>query len=492
MEEVRVEPVRLDRLEQVIGPQRSAVLAEAARFARAAFADRVIWHVNATARGGGVAEMLAWLLAYGSGAGVANRWLVLDGDPAFFTLTKRLHNMLHGVAGDGGPLGAAEHEHYQAVLRENLDELAPLVRPGDLVLLHDPQTAGMAADLVRLGAHVVWRCHVGRDDTDEYTEQAWAFLREYVDPAAAFVFSRRSYAPGWIDPSRLFVIPPSIDPFSAKNVELTRHEVTELLAAAGLVTGAEITEPVSFPRRDGTTGTIRRRHDTVTLDGPGPPHDVPLVVQVSRWDRLKDMPGVMVGFVRAVTGLSEDDKDTALATAHLLLVGPETSGVSDDPEGAEVLTQCREQRARLPEPVRERIHLASLPLDDVDENAVLVNAIQRRADVVVQKSLQEGFGLTVAEAMWKRRALLASRVGGIPDQIEDGRDGLLLDDPADLDEFAAKLRLLLRDDLLRARLGDGAYDRVHSDYLGDRHLRQYASLFEHLIGAEEGDAAAGE
>jgi trehalose synthase len=194
---------------------------------------------------------------------------------------------------------------------------------------------------------------------------------------------------------------------------------------------------------------------------------------VSRWDRLKDMGGVMAGFVRAV------DEDGS-AEAHLVLAGPEVTGVSDDPEGAEVLAECREQWRHLPQQLRRRVHLASLPMDDSDENAIVVNALQRHAAVVVQKSLVEGFGLTVTEPMWKGRAVVASRVGGIQDQITHEKDGLLLDDPSDVDAFATLLRRVLADEGLAARLGAAAHARVLGDFLGDRHLDQYVDLFAGL------------
>ena len=234
--------------------------------------------------------------------------------------------------------------------------------------------------------------------------------------------------------------------------------------------------PVDFVRRDGGAGTVRphRSSGGLLLGGDPPPVDVPLVVQVSRWDRLKDMAGVMEGFVRAVA-------DNDLAGAHLVLAGPEVSGVSDDPEGAEVLAECRDQWQRLPPTVRGRVHLASIPMDDADENAIIVNALQRHAAVVVQKSLVEGFGLTVTEAMWKARPVVASRLGGIQDQITDGRDGLLVDDPYDLDELAGVLRRSLEDPVLAARLGAAAHARVLSEYVGDRHLEQYVELFSRLV-----------
>jgi trehalose synthase len=395
----------------------------------------------------------------------------LDGDAEFFTITKRLHNLLHGDPGDGGRLGAAEHGHYQRVLEDNLSGMSSRIARSDIVLLHDPQTAGIVDGLRENGNRVVWRCHVGRDTSNDQTDLAWAFLRRYIEDADAYVFSRRVYAPVWMDAARLAVIPPSIDPFSAKNRELDSHTVRAVLATAGLVGGGDFPDrPIHFERRDGSVGTIR--HHTRLVDGPPPPLDARLIIQVSRWDRLKDMGGVMSGFAR----LDTDDR----ADSHLMLVGPDVTGVTDDPEGAEVLADCRRQWRALPDGVRERVHLASIPMDDVDENAIIVNALQRHAYAVVQKSIVEGFGLTVTEAMWKSRPVIASRVGGIQDQITDGHNGLLLPDPYDLDALAAAIRRLLQEPRLADNLGAAAHDRVQVQFLGDRHLAQYVNLFGRL------------
>jgi trehalose synthase len=158
--------------------------------------------------------------------------------------------------------------------------------------------------------------------------------------------------------------------------------------------------------------------------------------------------------------------------------------VSDDPEGADVLSSCQAAWQQLPDAVRARCHLASIPMDDVDENAIIVNALQRHASVIVQKSLVEGFGLTVTEAMWKSRPVLASAVGGIQDQISDGVDGVLLPDPRDLHEFARRLQTLIDDQSLALRLGRAAHARVQDGYLADRHLGQYVDLFEALINGD--------
>ncbi len=396
-----------------------------------------MWNVNATAHGGGVAEMLQALLAYARGAGVDAQWLVLDADAAFFAITKRVHNALHGVLDAGSDLGASEHEHYARVLEKNQASLRKLVRPGDIVLLH----------------------------------RGWEFLRGYLGNADAFVFSRKRYVPDWLPPERVRVIPPSIDPFSSKNRDLDEAQVGRLLRRVGLIAGAD-SEEVEFTRRDGTPGVVHRRENLLSGSEP-PPADAPLVVQVSRWDRLKDMGGVLAAFGAYVAEARQD--------AHLMLVGPEVSGVSDDPEGAEVLAACRAEWERLPGPIRARCHLASIPMDDVDENAIIVNAVQRHAMVVVQKSLVEGFGLTVTEALWKGRPVLASAVGGIQDQIVDGKDGLLVPDPHDLPGFAQRLLLLLDDPLLAAALGQQGRARVRDDFIGDRHLIQYVDLFDELI-----------
>jgi trehalose synthase len=475
MEEVHVEPVSLDRLAAILSQDRAGRLRASAVRARATFGDRVVWHVNSTARGGGVAEMLQTLLAYGKGAGIDNRWLVLDADPGFFGTTKRLHNLLHGSPGDGGPLGEAEHEDYRAVLSGNLEQLERRVAPGDLVLIHDPQTAGLAEGLRLLGARVVWRCHVGCDVPNAHSRDGWEFLRPYLDHAERLVFSRRVYAPEWADASRLVVIPPSIDPFSAKNMPLDADQVAAVLTTVGLMADGDPDGPVGFTRRDGTRGAVRahRRTGGVLLETQPPSLRVPLVLQVSRWDRLKDMAGVMTAFA--------DHVDVLPADVHLVLAGPATDGVADDPEAAEVLAECRELWRTLPSPARDRSHLVSVPMDDLDDNARIVNALQRWSTVVVQKSLAEGFGLTVTEPMWKGRPVVASAVGGIRDQIEDGVSGVLLDDPRDGAALAAALSSLLEDADRRREMGLAAHLRVRDRYLADRHLIQYVELFTQLV-----------
>jgi trehalose synthase len=340
------------------------------------------------------------------------------------------------------------------------------------VLLHDPQAAGMAEGLRAAGAHVVWRCHIGRDTPTELTEVGWNFLEPYVSQADATIFSREAYGPRWLDRRRSRIIPPSLDPFSTKNVKLPLADVDATLRYAGLVARPGEQGSLAFGRRDGSSGTVRA-HGNLVVAGDTVPGDVRVVVQISRWDRLKDMAGVLTAFATSLSRLPSD--------IHLMLVGPDVLGVSDDPEGAEVLFECVDLWKTLPIQARQRVHLISLPMDDVDENAHLVNALQRHASVVVQKSLVEGFGLTVTEPMWKNRPVVASAVGGIQDQIVDGESGLMLADPADLAGFTDLIATVLDDDNLAQRLGDAAGKRVRDQYLGDRHLIQYTELFNELL-----------
>jgi len=470
LQEVDVQALDAARLEPLIGPDRTARYEAVAEATESLMRGRSVLNVNSTATGGGVAEMLQTLLAYGRGAGLDIRWLVIRGDPEFFEITKRIHNGLYGSPGDGGDLGEAERRHYERTLRTNADELRALVRPSDVVLIHDPQPAGLAAAIATAGAKVVWRCHVGADEPNEWTERSWSFLRPYLDGVDAFVFSRRAFAPSWADDSRLHVIPPSIDPFSAKNEPISQRNVRLILGYTGLIGGDGATPSVPFARRDGSPGRINRRVD-IMQTGPPPPVDAPTVVQVSRWDHQKDMQGVMDGFAEHV--------DPSLE-AHLLLAGPAVTGVADDPEAAEVLEECTERWRALPHAARSRIHLACTPMADPDEAAAIVNALQRNAAVVVQKSIAEGFGLTVAEAMWKARPIVASAVGGIGDQIMSGAHGLLVSDPRDLASFGTAVETLLRDRTEAARLGANARARANAEFLGDRHLEQYGRLLAQL------------
>lgn len=473
--EVHVPARSLRRFESLVGVALVNEALGAAEALGRRLGGRVIWNVNSTAVGGGVAEMLQSLLSYVRGADINARWLVIRGDEPFFRVTKRLHHALHGARGDGSPLGEDEHRIYEEALRPNLIELRALVTPGDVVILHDPQTAGMVKGLVEAGACVIWRCHIGWELTNDETDLGWRFLAAYLGAAHAFVFSRRAYVPPPCDDGRAVIIQPSIDAFSAKNQALDEETVRAILVHTGIVEGPMpgpmpgILRP-DFARSDGAPGRVARSADVIRL-GRASAWESPLVVQVSRWDPLKDMEGVMRGF-------AEGFGHTLPLAAELVLAGPNVHGVADDVEGPEVFGRVLDAWRRLPHAIRQRVHLINLPTVDVEENAAIVNALQRHAAVIVQKSLREGFGLTVTEAMWKERPVIASDVGGIRDQIEDGKSGLLLRDPTDLAALASLLGRILGDPAEQRRLGQAARERVMERFLGIRHLLDYKMLIE--------------
>ena len=403
----------------------------------AAMRGHVIWNVNSTARGGGVAEMLSALVPYSHSAGVDERWAVIDGSPRFFQVTKKLHTLLHGVRNDGDTLTDGDRREYESAMDANAAGLNDLVRPGDVVILQDPQSAGLVPRLKGRGVRVVWRSHIGVDSPNDVVREASAFLLPYVSAADAVVFSRRAYAWDGLDGVRVEIIPPCIDPFTAKNRDLVETDVHTII------------EQASLPNRD---------------------H---MVLQVSRWDRLKDPIGVMEAFARHVA---------PRADSWLMLAGPEVTSVTDDPEQPEVLNEVTSRLRNMPAEVQDSIVVAQLPMSDLERNALLVNALQRRAEVVVQKSIAEGFGLTVAEAMWKRRPVVASRVGGMADQIEHRRSGLLVEDPHDLRSVGDAVVELLDNPGIAAGMGDAAHRRVGRLFITPAHLIAQGRLILDVLG----------
>ncbi len=472
--EVQVPPLSLERMRELIAPEDWVRFETGIGLGRSLLAERQLWNVNSTAAGGGVAEMLWSWVGLARGLDIAMRWLTISGTDRFFTLTKRLHNMLHGEEGDGGGLGPAERAVYAEVTRANAGAVLEAMEERDVVFLHDPQTAGLIPAIADTGRTVVWRCHIGADEADERSREAWEFLSPYIARADACVFSRDAYIPDVCRESGVptAIVPPSIDGLSPKNQEMARVQVESILRHTGLLAedshdGAEAV----FTRRAGGGARVERRCEVIT-NGFLPTADTPLVVQVSRWDRLKDPIGVMRGFAEAVPGN---------AAPHLILAGPSLGSVTDDPDGVAVLAEVEAIWRGLDPAIRNRVHLACLPMEDLEENAAIVNALQRQASIVVQKSLKEGFGLTVTEAMWKARPVVASATGGIRDQIVDEVTGLLLADPRDLDAFGAAVGSLI-DEPERGRLiGAAAQESVRESFLENRHTLQYVELLGRLL-----------
>jgi trehalose synthase len=476
---VSVGALNFERFESALRPEDYERFLAVVRRGRELFDGRVVWNVNSTAQGGGVAEMLVSLLAYARGAGIDARWVVIAGNEDFFVLTKRIHNFLHGSSGDGGDLDEGARRVFDEVTERNAAEFRELIKPEDVVIIHDPQPAGLISVVREIGCPTVWRCHVGLDRPHPLARRAWEFLLPYVRGADAYVFSRAAFA--WEGLEKVVtVIPPSIDAFAPKNEELDREGVLSILTVAGLNEDTEETAAAAptFTRLDGSPGRVdraARRWERRRLRSSDR-----VVVQISRWDALKDPIGVIRGFAQHVA--------PAVPDAHLVYAGPAVESVTDDPEGGQVLAQAIAEYEAMPDEVAERVHLVALPMDDVQENAAIVNALQRRADVVVQKSLAEGFGLTVAEAMWKARPVVASRIGGIQDQIVDGETGILLDDPLDLAAYGAAVCSLLDDPARAEAMGHQAKERVRHRFLGTRTLIQAIELYEQYLRmqAQEG------
>ncbi len=427
---------------------------------------RTVWVVNSTASGGGVAQLLRTLLPYWKGAGIDVRWVVLHGSGEFFGVTKRFHNQLQGQPGDGGVLGIEELTTLDRAALYHARAMASLVAPGDVVVLNDPQTAAMSEPLQRAGATVIWSCHIGIDHDNEYSWNAWRCLRPRLASVRRFVFSRYTSLPEWLGGAETSILTPGIDPGSTKNLPMPDAAARAILQHLGLAAGV----PAATPTYDCTDGSTARLAGRPTvLDCDGAPHwgRDPVVVSLARWDRIKDPLGILDGFL---------ERALPATGAHLLLAGPDPGQVADDPEAEAVLADVRERWRRLPPRARARVHVACLPLTSPEENAAMVNAIQRLATVVVKKSLQEGFGLGVTEAMWKARPVVASAVGGHLDQVQHRHSGLLAD-PADVAAFGDAIVELLHEPPRAARLGQAARERVRALFLNDWHFVRWVEVF---------------
>jgi len=468
MPEASVRAAPRDALQPVLGPKRHGRFVEAMTRARETLDGRTVWHVNSTSHGGGVAELLRPLVATARGFGMDWRWLTIDGSPDFFAITKRIHDHLHGSPGDGGRLGDAERRVYDERLAAEAPAITARITASDLVFLHDPQTLGLAPMLAPDAASVIWRCHIGTDRPNDLAIGARDFLRPSLGAVDALVFSTERHVWDGAGDAPVSLIAPSIDPTTPKNQELDDDVAISILRVCGIFGGGPTVGPV-YRTIDGREGVVSRAAHVIT--NTPIPDDVPLVLQVSRWDRLKDPTGVLRGSVDHVLPRSP---------AHLVLAGPMLDGVADDPEEGAAWAELLQMHAGLDPSDRDRVHLALLPMEDGQENAAIVNALQRRADVVVQKSLAEGFGLTVAEAMWKERPVVASAVGGIVDQMQGGA-GVLLDDPSDLAAFGGLVTSLLEDAERRSELGRRARERILERFLVSRELTEHAEFLS-LLG----------
>lgn len=446
--------IKLVTEEVVAPPLRSAGSATLSKVTRE-LVGRTVWHVNTTALGGGVAELLRTTVPRHTAAGVKSRWLVTRGTPEFFVLTKQLHHMLHGMPGGKEMPTKQDAQHYAVVTTAHAEAVRRRTRLGDIVVLHDPQTLGLAPVLKRAGLHVIWRCHIGTRRASPFADAAWRFLGPYIDAVNEFVFSSAAYVPPVLAGRCVSIIPPAINSASPKCRPMLPQEITAVLCAIGLQGGG-----------GDATGPDLTDAARVFQDEPLLAAD-PTVVQISRWDPLKDMRGVLEAFAEHIADST---------SAHLVLAGPDPDEVADDLENRAVLDDVIDALVELPTFVRRRVHLVVLRLGMRDANALIVNALQRRATVVVQKSMEEGFGLAVTEAMYKCRPVVAAAVGGLLEQMTDREHGLLVP-PHDYAAFSAAVCELLDDPVLAAQLGAAAGSHCERTFLMDREDEQYAQLF---------------
>ena len=368
-------------------------------------ADRVrhrrLQHINSTAVGGGVAELLTRLIPLFRGLGIDTTWDVIKGDQAFFEVTKAFHNALHGGA---DTITDEMFDVYRDTTNMNLYDLG---RAGDFVVVHDPQPAALIELKKETGGNWIWRCHI---DVSAPSPAVWGFLKRYVDGYDASVLSMPEFAQRLSIPQ--FMVAPSIDPLSDKNRELPDSEITAVLERHGL-----------NPSR-------------------------PILTQISRFDRLKDPLGVIHAY-RLVRRRHD---------CQLVLAG---GGASDDPEGEQVLKEVQEAAADDPD-----IHVLLLPpFSDLE-----INALVRGSTIIMQKSLKEGFGLTVTEALWKRRPVIGGAVGGIKLQVLNGVTGHLVHSP---EGAANRVVELLGDEQLRRSIGTNGHQHVRENFLTTRHVRDY-------------------
>lgn len=377
------------------------------------FAGATIVHVNSTATGGGVAEILRRLVPLQRGLGLDSRWLVMDGDDAFFRTTKKLHNALQGSPEE---IGGGEWQHYIEVNRANLDRARPLLENADFVVIHDPQPAALLGLTGRVRGRWAWRCHI---DLSRPHRPVWRRLREEVERYELSIFSLAAFS------RRLrhqqVLIPPAIDPLTDKNRPLGDAEVADVCRRLG----------------------VRQ--------------DVPLFVQVSRFDRFKDP----VGVIRAFRALRRHREAT------LVLAG---GSADDDPEGSEVVRGVREEAGD-----SDDILVLELPPDSHRD----INALQRAATVVIQKSLMEGFGLVVTEGLWKGKPVIGGAVGGITLQVRDGFTGYLV---RTVEGCAYRMRQLLRRPRAAEEMGRNGRELVRGHYLITRQLRDHLMVLAVLAG----------
>lgn len=453
------------------------------------FKGRTLWMVNSTARGGGVAEMLPTMIALLRDLGIATEWVVIQSDePEFFSVTKRLHNLIHG---EGDPaLSGEDRELYESINRSNAEALAQHLKPGDVLAVHDPQPMALASILKgQFEIPALWRCHIGLDKDSVATRAAWDFLKPYAAAYDHAIFSAREYVPDFLA-DRSTIIYPGINPLSDKNRDLHLHKLVGILSNSALAVSPGPMVPTPFHdavyrfQGDGHYWPANTWEDIGLLTRP-------IVTQVSRWDRLKGFMPLLEAFVQMKYkiyqsaqggGIQGWENRRRLDLVRLVLAGPDPASIQDDPEGQEVVAELEAAYLELDPTLQDDVALITLPMDSTWQNALIVNALQRASTLVVQNSLREGFGLTVTEAMWKRVPILTNAEAcGPRQQVRDGLDGRLIQNPSDPEELARALEEMLSEAVARNAWGESAQRRVHRNFLVFSQLRAWLHLLAGLL-----------
>ncbi len=373
-------------------------------------------HVNSTKTGGGVAEILAWMIPFMRELEIDASWEVITGDDPFFKVTKAFHN---GLQGNQVTLLPQHIEAYEETNRKNAERLREKLEDADLVFIHDPQPAMLLNFCENRKGKWIWRCHI---DASRPYRPVWKYLRPHLEKFDASIFSMSEFSRSLPHPQ--FLIAPSIDPLSEKNVSLPQGEIENVF-------------------------------DKFELDS-----NRPILTQISRFDRFKDPIGVIYGYRLIRKKLP----------VQLVLAG---GGATDDPEGAEVLREVKEAAQGDPD-----VHVLLLPSDAHR----LINAIQRASDIIIQKSTREGFGLTVTEGLWKGKPVIGGFVGGIALQVINHQTGFLVNSPEGL---AQRVRYLLNHHEKLKTMGENGREFVRGNFLLTRHLREYLTL---MVGLRRGFA----
>lgn len=373
-----------------------------------------IVHINSTKEGGGVAEILAKMVPFMNALGLDTHWEVIEGNSKFFECTKKFHNLIQGLG--GMPPSHALLKEYEEVNAKNAEKLRPLLQDADIVLIHDPQPLALINHFPNRKGKWIWRCHV---ESSNPSRTVWKYLKSFITKYDASIFSLEDFA--YPLPHPIYIIPPSIDPLSEKNVELDEREILEV-------------------------------YKRFNIDC-----ERPRVLQVSRFDQFKDPVGVIKAFQLA---------KKFYPALQLILAG---GGATDDPESTLVYNDVMDVSKDNPD-----IHILLLPPTDHR----VINALQRGSDIVLQKSTKEGFGLTVTEALWKGKPVIGGNTGGIRLQVVNHHTGFLVNTP---EGAALRMRYLLQNPSIAKDLGTKGKTLVKENFLITRHLREYLTVATTLL-----------